>query len=755
MRTTARSQLAQHPELLKDPKPLFAAAQRNRADVAAFLLDLGMSPDAENAKQERALHTAAYNNALAVAQLLIDRGAAIDPVEANWNNTPLAAAIYAQHQGMIELLGRYSRDIWELVYSGRIDRVRELFVEEPALAKAAGGGDTLLMWLPPQDEELATEFARLLLRHGADPALRNKDGATAADRAEQQGMVELAAMLRDAATPDDTRPTLARYEQLAQNLQEAYRTGTPEAMRRHWNDTWHQRAWPAMRRYVLLDLGRVPGVDDAFIDISLDDARLHVAREQAFGSWQALVDFVTALPPGKKMIAARPVEAFSRAPDDSTRDRFTTRDWDEAVATMAERQWNAFDAHGQMTDAALERLSHLDDITSLRLGGSKALTDAGIRHLARMPQLRHLDLSGTAITDAGMQVLCALPSLELVNLSGTQITDAGAAELVHCPAINRVELAWTRTGDGALRALTGKAALSHLVTGVDVTDAGLSLLHDLPAFKEWQGGDVVLELTSPDAEPNMLVLRGKFTDRGLAELVGLDGLFGLDLDDSNLAITAAGLAPLVALPRLGKLSCNPHDDAMPYIAAMPRLRFLSAQDTDASDDGWVALSRSQSIEGIWGRRCHNLRSRGFRALATMPALRNLSVSCLNVDDAALATLPAFPSLREIMPMDVPDAGYRHIGKCERLEALTLMYCRDTTDAATEQITGLGNLTTYFASFTRITDRTPELLSTMPSLEVVTFSGCAALTNAGAIALARLPRLREVTSWTGRTGSRAT
>ena len=63
-------------------------------------------------------------------------------------------------------------------------------------------------------------------------------------------------------------------------------------------------------------------------------------------------------------------------------------------------------------------------------------------------------------------------------------------------------------------------------------------------------------------------------------------------------------------------------------------------------------------------------------------------------------------------MDIPDAGYRHIGKCQSLESLVLMYCRETSDAATEQVTGLPHLRKYFASYTRITDRTPELLSTM-------------------------------------------
>ena len=94
-------------------------------------------------------------------------------------------------------------------------------------------------------------------------------------------------------------------------------------------------------------------------------------------------------------------------------------------------------------------------------------------------------------------------------------------------------------------------------------------------------------------------------------------------------------------------------------------------------------------------------------------------------------------------MDIPDEGYRHIGRCARLESLILMYCRNTTDAATEHITGLRKLSYYFNSYTTITDRTPELLSTMDSLERITFDTCHGLTNAGVARLARLPKLREL------------
>ena len=217
------------------------------------------------------------------------------------------------------------------------------------------------------------------------------------------------------------------------------------------------------------------------------------------------------------------------------------------------------------------------------------------------------------------------------------------------------------------------------------------MLHELPVFKSWHGGETRLGLLSYRALPNQLLLRGSFTDRGVQHIRGLDGLFGLNLDDRNLAIGAAALEPLISLPHLGWLAVDARDDWMPLIARMPRLRFLGAQDTVAGDEGFTALSTSSSIEYIWGRRCHNLRRDGFLALARMPSLRGLSVSCLNVDDAGLSALPAFPALRELMPMDVPDAGYRHIGKCAALESLILMYCRETTDAATEHITGLAKL----------------------------------------------------------------
>lgn len=593
------------------------------------------------------------------------------------------------------------------------------------------------------DAEARARLARTLPDAPADPTLRDVQHALAREHGFA-GWTALkdAVERRSAEAAEAGAKALALYEAKAEALLEAYRTGTPEAMERHYSYTWHRREWRAMRTYVQLDLGKRPAHPDDAVEITLDDARRLIAVEHGFGHWRDVEAFTKSLKPERR-VTAKPMRLVVRKGPDHWEPIAGSREWEEMVELLARHPAAGLSGEGQMTDDLLDDLSRrAPSLGALGLSGCRQITDAGVRHLARMPSLQHLDLSGTGITDVGLQVLRHLPQLRSLSLAWTRVTGAGIGVLANCDEIEHLDLgASAKIGDAAVRALAGKRRLRDL--RIALTDAGVPLLHELPVFKSWQGGDAELGLVGHKSLPNHLSLRGTFADAGMRHLRGLDGLFSLDIPGDNHAITAAGLEPLVSLAHLAVLSADARDDWMPYIAQMPHLRALAAQDTTAGDEGFVALSRSRSIEYIWGRRCHNLRKRGFMALAVMPALRGLSVSCLNVDDEGIATLPAFPALRELMPMDVPDAGYRHIGRCARLESLILMYCRDTTDAATEHITRLGHLSYYFNSYTTITDRTPELLSTMDSLERITFDTCHGLTNVGISRLARLPNLREV------------
>jgi uncharacterized protein len=193
-----RREIAAHPDFLTSSQPLFTAAQHNQAAAAALLLDLGTSPNVESDAGERALHITGYYDSVDVARVLIDRGAEIDPIGRNYHNTPLGGALHCQSRRVIPLLADQSRNLWDVAYVGNLDRVRTLLAEKPDRAKASDGGETLLMWLPPHDESIALETARVLIEHGADPTNRDQRGMTAADRAERNGMFAVAAWLRQA-----------------------------------------------------------------------------------------------------------------------------------------------------------------------------------------------------------------------------------------------------------------------------------------------------------------------------------------------------------------------------------------------------------------------------------------------------------------------------------------------------------------------------------------------------------------------------
>jgi F-box/leucine-rich repeat protein 14 len=70
-----------------------------------------------------------------------------------------------------------------------------------------------------------------------------------------------------------------------------------------------------------------------------------------------------------------------------------------------------------------------------------------------------------------------------------------------------------------------------------------------------------------------------------------------------------------------------------------------------------------------------------------------------------------------------------------------MYCRETTDVATEHIGGL-QLRSYYAGLTQITDRSLEILGRITSLEQIELYECLHITDAGLVFLSTLPRLRQ-------------
>ena len=552
-------------------------------------------------------------------------------------------------------------------------------------------------------------------------------------------------------------PKLEPYETVASDILKICSSEDHDALQRITELIGRTYPYPDRRKQIQQHLMVIRGPESEIENITVADARLIIARRFGFESWAELAEQVTKPPTDPRsarlgMSTSPPFYKINWSENRiELRPPMSERDWETIFSAIRENEITALDAGGQMTDAAMEGLSQLEQIITLNISGSKKLTDRGLTQLSRMTQLQELALSeypGGRITDRGLEFLRDLPELRRFQMCWQSgISDAGIANLAYCDKLESVDLLGTPTGDGAIKALIGKKKLRKFKTGKMVTDGGIPLLHQFPIFKSWHGGQVQYSLMNAGADPNHLLLDGSFTNDGFKAIAGLDGLFALTFFWHITNLTAEGLKPLKDLPNLGFLGCQDklcNDEAMRQIAAIPRLRMLMGQGTVASDDGFVELSRSKTIEYIWGRECVNLYSRGFQALAKMPSLKGLAVSCKGVDDAALSSLPSFPALRGLMPMDVPDAGFRHIGRCKNLEELWCMYCRDTGDAATEHIAGLSDLKTYYAGPTQITDRSLELLGQISSLESMEFYECSRITNAGVARLVGLPRLREIT-----------
>ena len=617
--------------------------------------------------------------------------------------------------------------------------------DRPSLEQLRKRAKQLLRQLREADPS-ATERLRKFKQNFSDPILADAQFVIA----REHGFESWPRLVHhiQSAQPSE----LEQPRRIAEDLVRVYNAGDADAATR-LNDLFHSALdVEQIRDFVRDRLFNLSDTEKRLDNFTLIDAQLVVAQLYGFKDWGELAQSTneSANDPHSAPFVLSSKPPFYRI-DWTTnsiepRQPMSTKDWENVCAVIRELGITGIKSAGLIGDDDLQIISHLDQITSLNLDGSRRLTDKGLQNLARMPQLRELIMGGQ-ISDLGLKPLDQLRELRVFQMFWQgKVTDGGIASLKFCDQLEEVDLLGCNLGDGAIAALVGKTKLSRFKTGRNVSDDGLALLHHFPAFKTPQIEEPAFGLMSFSAEPTNLLIDGPFTRKGLNNLRGLDGLAGLSFFWHTSNLRGEDLQGLDGLPNLVYLGCQDNlcdDDAMRHIAALPTLRMLMGQGTVATAEGFRSLSRSQTIEYFWGRDCPNFNSAGFVALSRMPALKGLAVSCKFVDDAALASLPDFPALRELMPMDVSDDGFRHIGHSQQIESLILMYCRDTGDVATSHITPMSNLKKYHAGYTLITDAGLELLSRIKSLEEMSFEGCKFITDAGLPFLTTLPKLREI------------
>ena len=234
-----------------------------------------------------------------------------------------------------------------------------------------------------------------------------------------------------------------------------------------------------------------------------------------------------------------------------------------------------------MTDALLERLSRIDHLTALDLSGSQALTDDGVRHLARLPGLRHLNLSGCAVTDAGLAVLRRLPSLESVSVAWTRDDRRRGRAPRRMPAASaRRPLRHARRATAPSARWPARRICPSCARATASPTRDCRCCTSCPCSGRGRAARRAWRCSRLHARPNHLMLRGPFTDAGMARLAGLDGLFALDVDSDRLAHhrPRARAAGRFAAPRVAGVRREGRVDAAHRRAAAPALPDVSGHD---------------------------------------------------------------------------------------------------------------------------------------------------------------------------------
>ena len=132
-------------------------------------------------------------------------------------------------------------------------------------------------------------------------------------------------------------------------------------------------------------------------------------------------------------------------------------------------------------DAQLEALKPLaEQLFWLNLGGT-AVTDAGLKQLAGLKNLRRLHLEKTAVGDDGAAALGGLAELRYLNLYGSKVTDKGLGAIASLKKLENLYLWQTSVTDAGAGEL--QKALPKLKINRGIEPAAVKVPEAPPAPK--------------------------------------------------------------------------------------------------------------------------------------------------------------------------------------------------------------------------------------------------------------------------------
>ena len=378
------------------------------------------------------------------------------------------------------------------------------------------------------------------------------------------------------------------------------------------------------------------------------------------------------------------------------------------------------------SDRELAALEGVETIRRLRVCGT-AVTDAGVKSIAKLRNLEVLKIERAGITDACMKDIAGLKRLKELDLWRNQITDRGLAELKGM-RLEFLGLRTTKVTDRGIDAIKDMTTLKLLdVMDTKVTNAALpKLFWGIPTLTV--GGLPRVEVHEQPDDPK---------DVAAIEAAAIYGNMPKDNVTENIHYINAGhdnqkpsvwMKHLTGLPNLKKLTL-PHgrteDDDLALLVGLRALESLDASNSRFSDRGLRYIGSLAGLRELRLRNCTRITSAGIESLGQLSNLKGLDLDMTPVTDDAL----------------------RHLAKLTKLEALTLSRNSKVTDAGLAHLAPLVNLQYLSLSGTETTDSGLVHLAPLVSLQYLDLGGTET-TDSGLVHLRGLKKLRSFHGGTG-------
>jgi Leucine-rich repeat (LRR) protein len=392
-----------------------------------------------------------------------------------------------------------------------------------------------------------------------------------------------------------------------------------------------------------------------------------------------------------------------------------------------------------VTDRALAAVAEIPDLIHLDLTGTR-VTDAGLAHLGRLERLANVSLARTDVTGTGLTHFKARPALRSLDLTDTLVTDAALGELSACPNLKTLRLGHTGITDAGLARLADLKALSEItLTGSEVTRAGVEkfkaakptakvewvepanladpkpvappvAVDKLPpadgaAMVQKYGGRLRYEDDDKTKPVIGVSLAGSaVTDADLGHLRGWKLLQFLDLSDCK-NVTDAGLAYLARLPELTELNLagsGVRGDGLDHLKTADRLRALDARKTGATARHLAPLAALKNLERLTLDPVAD--ERVLRFLAGLPNLKEIDLRGFPLTNRRLGLLQKMTGLErlEIQSNDITDRGLLTLKGLRNMKDLRLD-SDSVSDAGLQAFAGMVGLKSLELSGRRITD----------------------------------------------------